>query len=133
MRTWINLCETSDDFDVITLPEGSSLFHGTDAIGFQIPSGPAWFVENRVKALEWAGWANYDPHTKHVMEFVTSQPLQLIDLDAIIDWRVFCKTITGIDDELPPKLVALQLIGYAGWYSRDEIMLTEPEKWLTSK
>lgn len=136
MRTWITLCEAFSDFnaEMITLPKGSSLFHGTDTTGFQIPRGPAWFVENKTKAREWAGWANYDPHTKYVMKFATNQDLQLIDLDAVDDWVVFCKTITGIEDELPPKLVALELMGKcAGWYSVDEIMLTEPEKCLIPK
>jgi hypothetical protein len=115
------------------LPAGTSLFHGTDSEGdYDMVDGPAWFAHDHDTAEEWAGWAYTPPEgrtkgDKRVLEFVTTQDVELFDIEEPSTYFELNFTING-DPEYPHMDFARTLIAKTGlgWYSFNEIMLPDP-------
>ena len=127
-------------YPTLVLPAGTKLFHGTDSAGeFLVPDGPAWFAFNLSKAQQWAGWSQSMPagRTKadrRVLVLRSRADVSLLDTRKRSDWEKLCLELCG-DPEAGMYAVAEQVrqAGYAGWYGRTEVLLTDPAIWLAPK
>jgi hypothetical protein len=123
--------EVAGQFAMLELPGHTRLFHGTNSGDFMVPDGPAWFAFTPEKAQQWIGWAGLTPGRKagaaRVLVFETYKALSLVDTREESAWRAFCQSLTG-DPEIGTGVMAqaVKKYGLAGWYGREEVMISEP-------
>jgi hypothetical protein len=120
---------TIETFPRTVLKVGTRLYHGTDASGFDVPQGPAWFTTDLPTAQKWAGWTRSGQDRK-VIEVEVTRDVPLLDTTVAQNWFDLCLSLTG-DSEAPIGQMAHAVAGQCpGWWSQDptgdEVMLSSP-------
>jgi hypothetical protein len=105
--------------NLITLPAGKILYHGTsEKFHADDIEGPAWFTSEKEVAKYFANYAG-KPKYARILRYKLTENLQLPRIDSTREFQDF-KDKFWVDDSSTEDMIAdIQRAGLPGWYIAD--------------